>query len=397
MTIYFYVGISGQPRSHVLSEVGYPQPRMEVNAPPPTSETGHQFSHQDSNDPLLPEAKKLLRAKLKKLKTHGIRLIATFVVCLILAFLLIGVTAWWLSYGLIYTASKGSVYAEGGETIVVAEITDIVALTWNSISECHVTPGDFPHSNQLYIVPADMLQRRSRFDHIDFTYLFNQTETDCTNNILPDPFYGLDGTSVEIEICVTSDTEPTSDGTLLIFNDNQAFEEFTSNGDCEPTNTAASRHNLNIGSYGTFECTSIHYMAHRSSHLYAVPVIPGKVWYKYRYNYTQFYLDRNDFGNLKCMFSSAGNNNCPIGFISHPPTYLIVYIEPVAEDNSKSTHLCLQSDWSRGLIVYVVVFGFSAAVFLLITCILLICLCCIFHKQRTTKKRLRGLLTSSAT
>ena len=393
----------------MLIEEDYTAPGIVVHAPgPPRQQFGHQES-TSSNDPLLSSSqesakkekdkKAFLAKRSKRLKVCLIVIIVTFIVSFILALPLGGGTVWWLYYGITNAASREPVYAEGGETVVVAVVTDTVALTWNSltISECHVTAGDFPHSNQLYIVPDNMLQRHSRFVNIDYTDLFNQTETDCTNNILPDQFYVLDRTFVEMEICVTSDTEPTRDGTLLIFDNNGAYDQFKSNGDCESTRLAASIHNINIGSSGTFECTPIKYMAQRSSHLYAVPVIPGKVWYKYRYNYTQFYLDQNDFGDLQCEFSSEGKNNCPIGLLSHTPTYLIVYVEPTAEDNSKSTHLCLHSDWSIGLMAIVVVFGFLAIVFLLTTCILSFCLCCVCYKCKDTNKQLRGLLTSSTT
>ena len=330
-------------------------------------------------------------SKLAKMKKRALYCTIAIVTCFILASLFGGVVVWWLSYGSDNTVSADPIYAAAGDIVVVSKITDKVALVWYSITECLISPEDFSHPNQLYLIP-DTLNHHIKSDHINFTEPFNQSERVCISSVLPDPLYMLEGSSIEIEICISSDSEPNGQGTFLILDNNKVYQQFISDGDCEPTSIAAFAHNLNIGSFGHFECNTVSYTTETNGYLYAVPIIPGRVQYYYRYSYIQFSFAQNDLGNLLCTFSSEDNNYCPIGFVPRTPMHLVVYVKPITEGHSNSTHLCFRSDWSHGLIVLAVAFSLPVLVLLPAGVVFSVCLCCIYHKYKTNKTKLPPLV-----
>ena len=317
-------------------------------------------------------------------------LICIIVTYVCLAFVFGGFQGAWL----VFPTSREPVYAISGETIIVADISYPLDLTYYSIIECTMA-NDVPHTNELYTVPNNILKHHTRSVEFNFTELFNQIEPDCTSSILPNPLYILAGTSVEIEICITSDAEPTKHGILLIFDDNKAFKEFISNSNCEPTKASGSiqTYNLYLGSDGTFECTTVLNVAVTNGHLYAIPFIPGKAWYKYRYRYTLTEITLVTGGAPLVLMATI-----PIGVILHTPTYLVVYVEPVNEDNSQSTHLCLQNRWSDRMIVLVVLFFLIDVVYSTFLCYIMCHKCkCKATKKLKKLSTLKKIRTTSPT
>ena len=317
-------------------------------------------------------------------RTCILKLIPVCMGLMILLALTGSVSAWLVTYGFINTTSSEPVYATDGETIIVSKLSDSLSLTWNSIGEC-LSPGDSSFSNKVYTVQGELVYH-ARMASINFTEVFNLTAPNCTNKLLPYPLYMLNGSSVNLEICLSASKEPEMHGTLLIFSDNKAYRDFILSNDCENTNGASLVYSLSIGQPGHFECSSISYSAKTNGHVYVISATPQNVHYYYRYNYTQFYLDPNDLKNwYECMFSPGGNNYCVIGFITHP-LYLIANVESNTSLSSSSTHLCLNRNWSIGLIALVVSLGIFAVV--LLSVITSLCLYKLWERHRTNERNL---------
>ena len=319
-------------------------------------------------------------------RSKGTGIFRLILVCMGLVILLAltgGVSAWLITYGFINITPSEPVYATEGETIIVSKLSDSLSLTWNSIGEC-LSSGDSSLSNKVYTVQGELVYH-ARMASINFTEVFNLTAPNCTNKLLPYPLYMLNGSSIDLEICLSASKEPEMHGTLLIFSDNKAYRDFILNNDCENTNGASLVHNLSIGQPGHFECSSISYSAKTNGHVYVISATPENVHYYFRYNYTQFYLDPNDLKNwYECTFSPEGNNYCPIGFITHP-LYLIASVESNTLLSSSSTHLCLNRNWSIGLIALVVSLGIFAIVLSVITSL---CLCKLCERYCTNVRNL---------
>ena len=284
-------------------------------------------------------------------------------------------------YGTPYLRSSRKVYATEEQTVIVAQISDPLKLSDSSIHECP-SPDDFPHTNQLYIIPTHQLQPERRHVSKNFPDVQNQTNPYCLLNFLDDHLYLLKDSMIDFRICLTADTDPVRPGTLLIFDSNAAYSNFVSNKNCRSREGVVSTHNLNIGSYGQYLCTNITYTSEANGYHYIVADTPGNIKFYYRYSYFQYYLNPDDFSQPpSCVFSHDSDNQCNLGGISKSPVYLVVFVEKSEFDNSPSTHVCLTSSgWSIRTMLLVLLFGLGCVcVFgLSVFCICFLCIrhCC---------------------
>ncbi len=288
-------------------------------------------------------------------------------------------------------------YARGGDTIIVTMVDDPLNLTHSYISECPTTV-DFPHTSQLYLVKENSIVYRQRLDELNFT-IFNRSSADCDSNLLfssdhSNILYMLVNSTIQFKICLSADSyhQRPEEGTLLIYDNNDAFEQRVSDNECPLNSRAALVHNLNIGNPEQFKCTSVTYRATINGYHYVVAKTPANVLFHYQYSYKQLYLDPDDFNNLVCTFSSAGSTECDHINVSQP-AYLIVYIEPNVEDNGVSTHICLESRWTKKLIALIAclaLFSFVALLFIII-----VVLSCCANQYR--KNRIECLIAAAYT
>ena len=258
-------------------------------------------------------------------------------------------------------------FATGGETIVVSEINDRLPFISYSISECLGT-GNEAHFSQVYTHEKQLLpHRRSIHNSVD---VFNQIGPDCTFNVLPSSLYMLKDSYFDLEICLSADSGPEKHANLLIFNNHNAYDHFTTDNDCQQTNGADFVHNLNFGEPGDFICTNISYKMDVNGHLYTIlSTPPGNIQFFYQYDYVQYYLDPEDLDKVECNIISTGNNDCSLGVFSHIPVYVIVHVNRNTIQNSVSTQLCLGRRWSTGRYVLVILLFLSSLPYIITVCL----------------------------
>ena len=136
---------------------------------------------------------------------------------MIILLLLLTVTIGFGVYGSLYTPTNTQVLARGGDSVVVATITDPLSLVWNVVSECQ-KEGDESHTSELYLVQEDQLVQHTRSRVRTSSEIFNQSEPSCKTGFLGTEhlLYLLTGSTIEYSICLSSDDETNKFGKLFI-------------------------------------------------------------------------------------------------------------------------------------------------------------------------------------
>ncbi len=249
-----------------------------------------------------------------------------------------------------YYNSSQRIFATKETVVIVTEFSDSLDLSTSSVHECP-TKDDFPHTNELFIIPKDQLRHSFRNCSEKHGPL-NQTDSQCTLNLLSDHFYLLSGSTINFSICLTSlEEDDAPSGTLVLFDNNEAFSKYRQNGDCDNIKDARFHHNIFIGNNGHFTCTNIAYTSTNHGYHYIIANTPGNIKFYYEYSYMQYFLNREDFPDSpKCSFNANGDNYCNLGGVSKTPVILAVYVEEDDLANSYTTHVCLTTAWNTVLI-----------------------------------------------
>ena len=308
----------------------------------------------------------------------NIPLTLTIIVCILLGILTslgcIGIGV----YNAPHSNSNLKVYATVQQVVIVADFSDPFKLSTSSIHECP-SSEDFSHTNNLYVVPNSQLLRRTRNNTKNSNGVLNQTNSQCTLNVLGDHFYLLSGSKIDFSICLMAIEDPGRSGTLLIFDNNDAYTQYLQEDNCL-SRKGAHVHNLRIGSPGNFECTNLTYTSLVNGYHYIIADTPGNIQFYYRYDYLQYYLDATDFSEPPaCTFGYSGDNQCDLGGISRSPVYLAAYVNKGDFDNSFSTHLCLVTRWTHFLTAIVASLGgicVACSLLAMVFCVLCLCRYC---------------------
>ena len=273
-------------------------------------------------------------------------------------------------YGGCHSPANTQVLARGGDSVVVASISDPQLLVWNVVYECP-GDGDESHTSELYLIQEDQLHHRTRSRVRTSPEIFNQSEPSCKTGFLGTEhlLYLLSGSVINYSICLSSDEETNESGELFVFDNDRSYDAFSSQGYPCPEAQAIRRHDLIIGTSGNFECTNISYTALVNSYHYVVGKTPASIRFSYTYDVSVRYLDPTDFSDKYCTFHSMVDRTCVLPRL-FTNVAIIDHVIPNDGSNPVTTHICLESTWRHGLIAMVTTFGILAIVaFVAVVCL----------------------------
>ena len=268
-------------------------------------------------------------------------------------------------YGWYCTPTSTRVLARGGDSVVVATITDPLSLVWNVVSEC-LKEGDESHTSELYLVQEDQLKKHTRSRVRTSSEIFNQSEPSCKTGFLGTEhlLYLLPNSTIEYRICLSSDDETNELGKLFIFENDVSYENYIDQDYPCSADQTTFKHDLIIGTPGNFECTNISFTASMNGYHYVVSKTPGNVRFSYTYDVNQRYLDPTDLRDTFCTFYSATHDTCILRVPKlFTRTVVVDHVVSNEGSNPVTTHVCLESQWMRGLIGIVSTF---AVIFVLV-------------------------------
>ena len=312
-----------------------------------------------------------------------------------LLILLIGTIGFGI-YGGCYSPANTQVLARGGDSVVVATISDSLWLIWNVVYECP-QDGDESHTSELYLIQEDQLHHRTRSRVRTSSEIFNQTEPSCKTGFLGTEhlLYLLSGSVINYSICLSSDEETDELGKLFIFDNDISYEDYVFQEYPCPDEEAIFSHDLIIGKPGNFECTNISFPAAANSYHYVVSRTPANIRFSYTYDVSVRYLDPTDFSGRFCTFFSEDHDKCVLQIPKlFTRTVVVDHVLQNEGSNPVTTHICFESRWKRGLIGIVSSF---AALFVLVFFILFVCtvVACWCKKNKSRCIKCTGCCSSS--
>ena len=228
-----------------------------------------------------------------------------------------------------------------GDTIVVSDFNSFGLASFN-VTECP-GHGDYPHPLSTSLVLKGNIVKHVMND----TYTTNRTTmfNPPRMNILQDE-YLIDGSLIEVDICLSSPKQQTATVMAYIFNNLDNNDEFLSNQ--SDGNSSSYSWTLPVGSASQAICTPVNYSVPDPAYYYLVlsEYAQGNLTYSYNVQLNVVYINISDYEESEYRCNSLPEIlSCSAEFnesnsLKGKDYIMVTYINPVYETLPPDTHVC---------------------------------------------------------
>ena len=263
-----------------------------------------------------------------------------------------------------------TVIGYSGDTVLV----DTVSTFWSTkftASEC-LQSGDGYHTNSLYLVQSDALTTYE-YDWVIRSRVFQQPQPSRRTGMINRDMYLLEGSSIDYNICVTSEDTHKKEGELYVFDSEDDFNAYLSD---DGKQLSVYSQPLQIGAGNVTSCTRLHYLVDHPSYYFVSAWGPGDIVYSYNttirtvaFNHSRYDELCRITGTLQC------DSEIPNGLFEVKSFTLMAYVHPLSETDPLTTHICLSTQHSATVIFVVSAFASLIVILLVLVVLLFICIC----------------------
>ena len=265
-----------------------------------------------------------------------------------------------------------------GDTIVVSDFNSFGLASFN-VTECP-GHGDYPHPLRTSLVLKGNIVKHVMND----TYTTNRTTmfNPPRMNVLQDE-YLIDGSLIEVDICLSSRKQQTATVMAYIFNNLDNNDEFLSNQ--TDGNSSLYSWTLPVGSASQAICTPVNYSVPDPAYYYLVlsEYTQGNLTYSYDVQLNVVYLNISDYGESEYRCNSSPEIlSCSAKFnesnsLKGKEYILVTYINPLYETLPPDTHVCASFKKSKLFTIIIpTILGLLSLLPVLIIIIIIIHFCC---------------------
>ena len=228
-----------------------------------------------------------------------------------------------------------------GDTIVVSDFNSFGLASFN-VTECP-GDGDYPHP-----LSTSLVLKGNIVKHVmNGTYTTNHTTVfnPPRMNVLQDE-YLIDGSLIEVDICLSSPKQQTTTVMAYIFNNLDNNDEFLTNQ--TDGNSSLYSWTLSVGSAGQAICTQMNYSVIDPAYYYLVlsEYTQGNLTYSYNVQLNVVYLNISNYeeseyycNSLPEILSCSANFN-ESNSLNGKEYILLTYINALYATLPPDTHVC---------------------------------------------------------
>ena len=272
-----------------------------------------------------------------------------------------------------------AVLAYGGDTVLVDTVNTFWYSKWTANECLHI--GDYYHTTSLYLVSHDALATYE-YDRTIKSRVFQQPLPSRRTGMINTNMYLLDGSSIDYDICVTSETTQEQEGELYVFDNLDNFNAYldeVSSG----TQLSVYHEQLRIGAENITLCTHLHFLVRRPSYYFVTANGPGNIMYAYNATIHTVSFNHSQYGE-QCRILDTFHCDVDIpSKLFEANTYsLLGYVHPQMITDPPSTHICASTQRSSTVIFVISTLAALIGIAIVVLILVVVCSCICSQKGK---------------
>ena len=278
-----------------------------------------------------------------------------------------------------------AVLAYGGDTVLVDTVNTFWYSKWTANECLHI--GDYYHTTSLYLVSQDTLATYE-YDRTIKSRVFQQPLPSRRTGMINKNMYLLDGSSIDYDICVTSEAEQEQKGELYVFDNLDNFNAYldeVSSG----TQLSVYHEQLQIGAKNTTSCTHLRFLVHCPSYYFVTANGPGNIMYAYNatihtvsFNHSQYSEHCRILDTFQC------DVDIPSKLFEANTYSLLGYVHPQQITDPPSTHICASTQRSSTFLFVIATLAALIGIAIVILIFVVVCSCICSQKGKHSYRKI---------
>ena len=278
-----------------------------------------------------------------------------------------------------------TVLAYRGDTVLVDTVNTFWYSKWTANECLHI--GDYYHTTSLYLVSHDALATYE-YDRTIKSRVFQQPLPSRRTGMINTDMYLLDGSSIDYDICVTSEATQEQEGELYVFDNQDNFNAYldeVSSG----TQLSVYHEQLRIGAKNVTLCTHLHFLVRHPSYYFVTANGPGDIMYAYNVTIHTVSFNHSQY-NEQCRILDTFQCDVDIpSKLFEANTYsLLGYVHPQSATDPPSTHICASTQHSSTVVFVIATLAALIGIAIVVLISVVVCSCIYSQKRKRVYRKI---------